>query len=306
MDTKARTALLHRTRPMRGPFLAGTQVYVWRKPGAIGRDRERARVGPGHVICGDNSSVWCELQGQLVKCAPEHLGYATRDELRACQEASAELAFRSKNLRTGTTRPRHLDLTDTEIPREPQAPSPEEPQGEGGSDEEPDVSTEKDEDMPLEPTAGIPESQEPRNTKTSPSPPRKQFTFTPGPPEMREYVPPSYRRREHVPRSPRGSVPPPARRERGAPQAEIPVSVKKPSSPVRNLEKELLEKDVDRASVIAQPSEGSVEADSVHGEGGEKRGREVVEGEKESPAAQKPRMFVLEHGFFGFRVDRTS
>ena len=83
-----RRAVAYRNRPMRGPYVAGQMVYVFR---LRGRGQLRSRhgqwLGPGRIIGVESSSnspiprlVWVSLNGYLYRCSPENLRPVPEDE----------------------------------------------------------------------------------------------------------------------------------------------------------------------------------------------------------------------------------
>lgn len=109
-DNRVRRAILHRSRPVRGPFHAGAQVFAWRGGTVMKKNREQNWFGPGQVICQDKNTVWVDCHGRLLKCAPEQLRHATLEELRGCQAVAAELAFCSKRLKEPGSNTTYADL----------------------------------------------------------------------------------------------------------------------------------------------------------------------------------------------------
>lgn len=127
-DGKVRRAMLHKTRPSRGPFVGGPQVYIWLRRGKT-RGNERKWEGPAVVICSDGRNYRTSLRGNLVKTGPDHMRYATVSELRAAQLVAAELALQSKQLRNNKGIGPYLDLTSQGGDAPMEEPPPSAPSG---------------------------------------------------------------------------------------------------------------------------------------------------------------------------------
>ena len=56
-EAKVKRAISHRTRPNRGPFMAGDAVMMWRRA----QQRKHHWHGPGRVIGSQQNKVWVAL-----------------------------------------------------------------------------------------------------------------------------------------------------------------------------------------------------------------------------------------------------
>jgi hypothetical protein len=94
-----RRAIAGRNRPMRGPYVQGQQVYMFRKQGkGMLATRHGAWIGPGRIIGTESSTnnvvprlVWVSYNGYMYRCSPEGLRPLPADEA-AFRELTKELA----------------------------------------------------------------------------------------------------------------------------------------------------------------------------------------------------------------------
>ena len=94
-----RRAIAGRNRPMRGPYVQGQKVYMFRKQGkGMLATRHGAWIGPGRIIGTESSTnnvvprlVWVSYNGYMYRCSPEGLRPLPADEA-AFRELTKELA----------------------------------------------------------------------------------------------------------------------------------------------------------------------------------------------------------------------
>eukprot|EP00435_Cladocopium_sp_Y103_P063185 s737_g24.t1 len=75
-DMRIRRAIGHRTRPQRGPFHPGNEVYIWRK--SRGENRHHWH-GPGRVIGAQSDKVWVAYGAKVYRCCPEQVRHQSRE-----------------------------------------------------------------------------------------------------------------------------------------------------------------------------------------------------------------------------------
>ncbi|CAE8626700.1 unnamed protein product [Polarella glacialis] len=81
-STRARKALVSKSRPTRGPFDPGETVFVWRRAARRRKHQTVAHwAGPGTVVVQEGqTAVWVDIAGQLIKAPPEAIRRASSDE----------------------------------------------------------------------------------------------------------------------------------------------------------------------------------------------------------------------------------
>ena len=76
-----RRAMLRRSHPTRGPYLAGSWVLYWTKKSSPNRLAAGRWHGPAKVICQEGQSiVWIAHGVTILRCAPENLRPASLRE----------------------------------------------------------------------------------------------------------------------------------------------------------------------------------------------------------------------------------
>ena len=84
-----RRAIASRSRPIRGPYVAGQLVYMFRRQGkGMLQTRRGVWIGPGRIIGTESESsgpvprlVWVSYNGFLYRCSPEGLRPVPEDEM---------------------------------------------------------------------------------------------------------------------------------------------------------------------------------------------------------------------------------
>ena len=84
-----RRAIASRSRPIRGPYVAGQLVYMFRRQGkGMLQTRRGVWIGPGRIIGTESESsgpvprlVWVSFNGFLYRCSPEGLRPLPEDEM---------------------------------------------------------------------------------------------------------------------------------------------------------------------------------------------------------------------------------
>ena len=75
-EAKVKRAISHRTRPNRGPFMAGDAVMMWRR---AQQERKHHWHGPGRVIGSQQNKVWVAYGSKIYRCAPEQVRHQTSE-----------------------------------------------------------------------------------------------------------------------------------------------------------------------------------------------------------------------------------
>ena len=97
-----RRAVAGRSRPMRGPFIQGQQVYMFRRRArGLLSTRHGVWLGPGRIIGTESASdgpipriIWVSFNGMIYRCAPESLRPMAEDEAHF-RQLSKDLAVGS-------------------------------------------------------------------------------------------------------------------------------------------------------------------------------------------------------------------
>ena len=125
-----RRAVAGRNRPMRGPYVQGQLVYLYRKQGkGMLASRHGAWIGPGRIVGMESSRnspiprlIWVSFNGNLYRCSPEGLRPLPQDEAEFRQlsrelsvgQLSPDLARAEQHLREN--RGQFIDL----VPNNPE------------------------------------------------------------------------------------------------------------------------------------------------------------------------------------------
>ena len=86
-----RRAMLRRSNPVRGPYLAGSWVLYWTKKSSPNRLAAGRWHGPAKVICQEGQSVaWVAHGSTILRCAPENLRPASSREWQSLTPAELQ------------------------------------------------------------------------------------------------------------------------------------------------------------------------------------------------------------------------
>ena len=86
-----RRAMLRRSNPVRGPYLAGSWVLYWTKKSSPNRLAAGRWHGPAKVICQEGQSVvWVAHGSTILRCAPENLRPASLREWQSLTPAELQ------------------------------------------------------------------------------------------------------------------------------------------------------------------------------------------------------------------------